>query len=536
VGPNEQQRLAALHEYRVLDAPADDELEAVVRVAAMVAGVPTATLNLIDEHRQCQLTSTGFAGSNTARADSMCAVRFAAGEFVYVRDAATDPTYRDNPWVTGVLARVRFYASAPLVTPQGHALGTLCVFDSEPGELTGEQIARLKDLAGVILALFERRRQARINGELAAEAEARQQFTDTVLETIDVAVVAADRSGHLTVFNRAARDWHGLDADPSIEPADFADRYRLFRADGVTPLPSEEVPLLRALHGGAVHGAEMIIRPDDREPRHVVAGGRALTTADGVPLGAVVAMADVTADRRRQRDLQLAHAELLRSNAELEQFAAVVSHDLAAPLSVVNGYLELLGDHYTDEIDEGGHKWITSAMRAVGRMQALIESLLTYARAGSGPCRREDTDLGDVVDQALTDLRDRIREGGATVRVTSPPAGLTCDPTLLRQLLQNLIGNAVKYRDPDRDCRIEVHARRQEGEWVVAVSDTGIGIPAAERRRVFEMFTRVRPDGRTGHGVGLSTCERIVSRHGGRIWADAAPGGGTTVSFTVPDA
>ena len=531
---DEQQRLAALHEYRVLDAPADDELEAVVRVAAMVAGVPTATLNLIDEHRQCQLTTAGFTGGDSPRSESMCAIRLRAGEFVHVRDATADPVFRDNPWVTGVRAEVRFYASAPLVTPQGHALGTLCVFDSVPRELTGEQIDRLQDLAGVVLALFERRRQARINAVLAAEAEARQQFTDTVLDTIDVAVVAADRSGRLTIFNRTARDWHGRDADPSVAPADFAEHYRLFRADGVTPLPNDEIPLLRALHGGTVHGAEMVIGPDDRQARHVVVGGRALTAADGTPLGAVAAMTDVTADRARQHALELTRDELLRSNTELEQFAAVVSHDLASPLSVVSGYLELLGVEYGTEIDETGRQWIATTMQAVGRMQALIESLLTYARAGSGPCRRREADLGELVGQALTDLRDRIDDSGAAVRVTAPPTTLICDPTLVRQLLQNLVGNAVKYRDPARDCRVEVSARRHEQEWVVTVTDNGIGIPAEQRGRIFEMFARVAPGAADGHGVGLSTCERIVARHGGRIWADAAPGGGTAISFTLP--
>ena len=114
----EQQRLAALHEYRLLDAPADDELEAVVRVAAVVAGVPFATLNLIDENRQCQLTTTFFEGGDSTRRDSMCAIRFEAGDFVWVPDAGVDPTYQDNPWVTGALAKVRFYASAPLITPR----------------------------------------------------------------------------------------------------------------------------------------------------------------------------------------------------------------------------------------------------------------------------------------------------------------------------------------------------------------------------------------------------------------------------------
>ncbi|MFD0522732.1 GAF domain-containing protein [Paractinoplanes durhamensis] len=157
---HEQERIAALHEYRLLDLPAGDELEAVVRVAAQVAGVPNGTLNLIDENRQCQLTSTGFEGGISARSDSMCAVHFEQGEFVYRRDASIDPLFRINPWVTGELGHVRFYASAPLITPQGYALGSLCVFDTEPGDLTAGQVARLQDLALVIVALFERRRQA----------------------------------------------------------------------------------------------------------------------------------------------------------------------------------------------------------------------------------------------------------------------------------------------------------------------------------------------------------------------------------------
>ncbi|WP_250037464.1 GAF domain-containing protein [Paractinoplanes maris] len=168
---HEQRRLAALHEYELLDTPAGDELEAVVRVAASVAGVPFATLNLIDENRQCQLTTTGFAGSDSARTDSMCAVRFRTGEVTYLPDARLDAAYAFNPWVTGMLGRIRFYFSAPLVTPQGYALGSLCVFDEKRHELTDEQVARLRDLAMVLLALFECRRQGRLNGQLAAQVQ-----------------------------------------------------------------------------------------------------------------------------------------------------------------------------------------------------------------------------------------------------------------------------------------------------------------------------------------------------------------------------
>ena len=558
---DEALRLAALHEYRVLDAPADDELSALVRVAATVAGVPYATLNLIDERRQCQLTTVGFQGGDSSRESSMCALVFERGEFVHVPDARADPRFATNPWVTGLLADVRFYATAPLITPSGHALGSLCVFDGERHELDDVQIARLKDLAQVVLALFERRRQARVNAHLAAAAEegralmeltmremdARQEFTDAVLDTIDVAVVAADPDGHLTLFNRASRDWHGLDADARIDPSQHADRYALFRADRVTPMQADEVPLHRALVEGKVTGVEMVIAPADRPATVAVCSGRALTRADGTPLGAVVALTDVTADRERQAALRAAHVELTdrgvelaaavteleRSNAELEQFAAIASHDLNSPLTVVAGYIELLADVYGHDLDDQANEWIATALKGVTRMQGLINALLAYAQAGGSTCQRELTDVREVLYQAVLDLRAAALEAGARVSATDLPTAY-CDPTLLRQLLQNLIANAVKYRHPRRPCQIEVSAVAQGDGWIVSVADNGIGIPEEHRTRVFDMFAMVEGSGRNGHGIGLATCHRIVDRHGGRIWAEPTEGGGTTIRFSLP--
>ncbi|BCJ46122.1 hypothetical protein GCM10010168_50710 [Actinoplanes ianthinogenes] len=534
----EQRRLAALHEYRLLDSPAGDELEAVVRVAATVAGVPTATLNLIDENRQCQLTTVGFEGGDSARSDSMCAIRFETGEFTYLPDASLDPTYRLNPWVTGIYANVRFYASAPLVTPDGYALGSLCVFHDRPATLTEEQVARLKDLAQVIVALFERRRQARLNGELAAITEARQRWTDTLLDTIDVAVVACDQAGRLTLFNRAARDWHGLDADPAVDPHDFSDRYALFDTDGVTPLPADRIPLLRALHEGTVSHAEMIIRRRDAEPLHVSVNGRALIAPDGTPIGAVVAMNDVTTDRAQQRvieqarsELAAANEELRRSNTDLTNFAGAVSHDLVAPLGAVGGYLELL----EDVVEGQPRAWVDAASRAVTRMRDLISSLLGYARAGSAPVRCVTADLGEVFGSVVDDLGAEIRAADAEVTAPGRLPSVSCDPVLARQLLQNLIANAIKYRHPDRSPRVEVTAERDGDCWGVTIADNGLGIPPEQRNRVFDMFTRLDGPKVSGHGIGLSSCLRIVDRHGGTIRVDDNEGGGTRVIFTLPD-
>ncbi|WP_380159696.1 diguanylate cyclase domain-containing protein [Kineococcus sp. R86509] len=335
-------RLAALHEYGLLDAPADDELSAVVRAAALVAGVPHATLNLIDENRQCQLTTVGFDGADSARTDSMCALHFEAGEVVHVPDASQDPRFARNPWVDGRMAHVRLYASAPLVSPAGHALGSLCVFDTVTGRLSEQQLGVLRDLAGVLVALFERRRQARRaveerrqafeQREQAAEArelamlamnesEARWELSEVVAETIEVGLVVVDADGQVGSLNRAMRQWQGRSATPSEAPATF------FAADGTTPLSTRELPWLRALHEGAVEGAEIVLAAPGQPRRTLVCSGRAMRRMDGTPLGAVVAVNDVTHAREREQALAAAHADRAAAHTTIEEaHAALARH------------------------------------------------------------------------------------------------------------------------------------------------------------------------------------------------------------------
>jgi signal transduction histidine kinase len=547
---NEGARLAALHEYELLDAPADDELEAVVRVAAMVADVPTASLNLIDETRQCQLTTVGFEGADGTRSDSMCAIQFRAGMFVHVPDATIDPLYRDNPWVTGRLADVRFYASAPLITPDGYALGTLCVFDDRVKSLRAEQISRLLDLADIVVALFERRRQNRVNAELAADRERSRKFIETVLETIDVGIAACDETGRLTVFNRAAREWHGTGTDNDVVQGDLPAHYGLFDVTGTRQLTPEEIPLIRAMREDDIHAAEMMIRRPGAADIDLSCTARRLVDDDGHSLGAVVAMNNVTLDRAQRRALESAHRELAdrgeqlaaavtelrRSNEELEQFAGAVSHDLVRPMAAAHGYLEMMTSGYAEDLDPRATKWLDGAIRAVERMQELVSALLTYARAGHAPFSPEPVALGEVVTAVMADLSTIAESSGAEVHVAGDLPTVMGDRTLLRQLLQNLIDNAMKYRSPDRACKITLSAERNEFGWALLVADNGIGIPPDHREKVFEMFAQVDPASRKGHGIGLSTCHRIVDRHNGAISIGDTNGGGTTIRLLLPAA
>ena len=564
----EEDRLAVLHDYAVLEAPADPELDAIVRVAAALAGVRTAAVTLVDATRQHQPAAVGFTGAPSERAESLCARHLGVPGVVHVPDARQDPRYASSAWVDGRLAAVRFYAAAPLVTAGGHHLGSLCVFDAEPRELDRGQRDRLADLAALVMAALERHRGRRERRDLVAQAEeqrellqltfgeleTRDEFARALLDTLDVGVVACDAQGRLTVFNHAAQAFHGLDVDPSLLPPDHAPAtYRLYAADGTTPLAPQEVPLERVLRTGRVAGVEMVIAPTGLPPTLVSVAGRGLTARTGQPLGAVVAMRDVTGDRARLRALEAAGeqlrrqgaelagavAELRRSNDELADLAAVASHDLASPLTAVIGYLDLVVDVHGDDLSADGKAWITTALRAAGRMQRLIEAVLDHAQVGSTALHAQPVDVGELVADVVEDLGASL--GEARVSCTGTAAA-QADPVLLRQLLQNLVGNSVRYRSPERACTVEVRVRdTPHGGWELAVVDNGRGIPREQRSRVFRMFAVAGPDGpadaagrRLGHGIGLATCERIVQRHGGRIGVEETPGGGATLRATFP--
>ncbi|WP_432545928.1 sensor histidine kinase [Kineococcus sp. SYSU DK004] len=422
---------------------------------------------------------------------------------------------------------------------------------ADPGAraLVVQAYAGLSAVIGLALALGrdEREELLRQVRAAAAEAERRGELAEAVLATAELGVVVADADGRLVQFNEVARTWHGLDADADLDPAEHAGTYDLFAADGRTPLRPSAVPLARVFREEFVRGVQIVIAPRGRRPVTVVCSGRLMRAADGTALGAVVAMQDVTAVRAREAALVEAHAELaerteelLRSNGELEHFAGVAGHDLGSPLTVVSGYVQMIGEVHGEALGEEGRGWVAAALRGVDRMSALIDALLRHSRAGAVVCERRPTDTGEVLAQACDDLAAQVAAAGAVVRAPAPLPVVHADPVLLRQLLQNLVGNAVKYRDPDRACAVEVSAARTGEGWEFRVADNGRGIPEADRERVFEMFAQVgSPDGGGqggpgGHGIGLATCQRIVRRHGGRVHAEETPGGGTTVVFTLP--
>ncbi|MFP5371302.1 MAG: sensor histidine kinase [Actinomycetes bacterium] len=227
--------------------------------------------------------------------------------------------------------------------------------------------------------------------------------------------------------------------------------------------------------------------------------------------------------------------ELQRSNAELEQFAYVASHDLQEPLRKVASFCQLIEKRYADQLDDRGRQYIDYAVDGAKRMQALINDLLTFSRVGRTTDRFRPVELGEVADAAVRSLAQAIEDSNATVTVAPLPT-VNGDPILLTAVLQNLIGNAIKFRSEEPPV-VEIGAERDGDMWVVNVTDNGIGIPDEYAERIFVIFQRLHArEEYEGTGIGLSLCRKIVEFHGGRIAVDRGRASGTSVSFTLPAA
>lgn len=284
-----------------------------------------------------------------------------------------------------------------------------------------------------------------------------------------------------------------------------------------------------------------------------VTGGEVEHPVAAVGVGEVAAMAaDVEAMRSRlavlieesaraRQAIEESHAaleeqaeDLRRSNRDLEQFAYVASHDLQEPLRKVASFTQLLSSRYSGQLDERADQYIAFAVDGAKRMQRLINDLLGFSRVGRIGTELGDVDLRALVDQVLGDLQTVIEETGARVVVGDLPV-VRGEAPLLAQLLANLVGNALKFRHPDRPPVVRIDARRVGGYWEMVCEDNGIGIDAQYVDRVFVIFQRLHPkDVYDGTGIGLALCKKIVEYHGGHIWIDVDTPEGTAIRWTLP--
>lgn len=227
--------------------------------------------------------------------------------------------------------------------------------------------------------------------------------------------------------------------------------------------------------------------------------------------------------------------ELRRSQAEFERFGSVASHDLAQPLQVAFGYLEMVRSEFGDTIDPSAAQWVGAAANSLEKMRRLVHEIMVFSRTGKTALEKVPVDLAVAAELALGALAPRIEERAADVEVVDLPqvSGSERELTLV---LQHLVANAVQHAPPGVAPRVRISAEAREDGVVVAVDDNGPGIDGDLHDGVFEAFQRARRTHQSGNGLGLATCRRILTRHGGRIWIESSDLGGSRFRFFLPSA
>lgn len=359
--------------------------------------------------------------------------------------------------------------------------------------------------------------------------EAEDKLVQLSKAFMDVAdpIVISDLEGTVIELNRAAEYTYGLGRTEligksmtAIVPPGLRAFAQEFHERCMGGEKLESVETIHATKSGAIIPVLVSLSP--------------ITTEKGKLVGAVTMVKDVS-HLRRARDMLRAQIEALElSNKDLEEFAYLAAHDLREPLIGIVAYIKLLERHLRPKLDERSCDLMARTIATITRMENLIETLLWYSSLVSEPKPLEPADCNQILGEALSRLRAVIEENEATIKSESLPI-VVANPTLLVQVFQNLISNAIRFAG-EEPLEIRIGATLEGSEWRFFVRDNGIGIDLPYLDRVFHIFYRIEASAdRPGTGIGLACCKKIIECHGGRIWVDSKPGKGSTFFFTIPD-
>lgn len=378
----------------------------------------------------------------------------------------------------------------------------------------------LRSKVDVFVELFRKNRKLEEQTSLLKRSEEAKR---SIIENATDIILTTDPFGVIATLSPAYKSITGIDCGammgklfdslfslPDVEGARKAIRLAL----------AGEVVLFESKVLGA-HGEEIWIESSVKP-----------LIQDGVRVGVLAIMRDVR-ERREAEKQRVIRTELERSNRELEQFAHICSHDLQEPLRTINSFAQLLKERLGLQMDDETKEIVASIMSGANRMSLLIRDLLSYAEFGSGEFPMGAIESAVSLDGASKNLRHMIESNQATIE-TSPMPVVMGNTTLLAQVFQNLLVNAIKFRGKQAP-RVVISSEQRDGQWQFSIQDNGIGFRMEYSKKIFEVFRRLHhSDEFPGTGIGLGLCKRIVERQGGRIWAESTPGTGSTFYFTLP--
>ena len=358
--------------------------------------------------------------------------------------------------------------------------------------------------------------------ESKGQTETVRDLLQTTLTSIADAVVATDLSGRITFINPVALELTGWDEAGALgQPIESV--CRLLDEGTQAPILDLANRAVRDNPNDPSPAVTLLAKNGQRIP--VDERGTPLRNREGKTIGAVLVFRNITARKE-------AESALVRSNEDMQQFAYAASHDLKTPLRTVTNFSQLLASRYRGRLDSEADEFIAFIVNAGKQMGQLLDALLEYSRSGEIVDKPRLVQAADVLESALANLRAEIDETGAVISHAPLPM-LVIDELHLRQLFQNLVGNAIKYRG-GKAPEVQVSAEQHGDDWLFSVRDNGMGIEPRHHERIFGVFKRLHGPEYPGAGIGLASCRKIVERCGGRIWVESEPGKGSTFHFTLP--
>ena len=543
---NEHARLEALRRTGLLDSPPDKAFEDFAKLAAFICKTPIALVSLVDEDRQWFKAKVGLGVPATARTDSFCAHAILEREVMTVPDALDDARFVDNPLVVGP-PKIRFYAGAPLVTPEGHALGTLCVIDREPRKLEPAQIEALDALARQVVNYIELRMREGLLDRSTQELHKTQRESRTASRAVQSllnlqraifdgashAIIACAPDGTVLSFNRAAARMLGYDAAEVVgkitwvqfhDPAEVAARARELSAELHEPVAPGMDAFTAKARRNVPDEREWTWARQDGSRFPVLLAVTALREQTGALTGFVALAQDIT-ERKQVEQIK-------------NEFVSIVSHELRTPLTSIRGALGLLEGGVLGELPEQAREMITIARTNSDRLIRLINEILDLEKIEAGKIELavSQVDAEELVRAALEGIAGFAAEASIELRAqVAERAALVGDRDRLLQVLTNLLSNAIKFSPPQGVVSVRVETRGANLRFSIA--DSGPGIPEHQRSLLFRKFQQLDSSDtrrKGGTGLGLAITKAIVEQHRGRIWVESEPGKGAVFLFEIP--
>jgi PAS domain S-box-containing protein len=373
--------------------------------------------------------------------------------------------------------------------------------------------------------------------------EAQTLTLESVLNSMAEGLSAADEHGKVIIWNLAAERMLGA-GELDVPTEKRSEHFGTYLPDMVTPLPLEQNPMIRAIRGESCT-AELFVRNSViPEGIWIEASAEPMKDKSGAIRGGVVAFRDITQRRSDEREIRKLNdeleirvaertAQLVTANEELESFSYSVSHDLRAPLRHIGGFSKLLVEEFGPTLDPSAQQYLQRIQSGAQKMGVLVDELLNLAKVGRHAVRLQPTNLNAMVAEMIAMLQPDVEGRQVEWKIADLPA-VECDPVLVKQVFQNLLTNALKFTRPRAQAVIEVGYEDDGGHPVFMVRDNGVGFNMKYVDKLFGVFQRLHStDEFEGTGIGLVTVQRIVRKHGGRVWAEAEPDKGAAFYFTL---